>query len=51
MFVVLRGRCRVHDTAGHSEEAGTCEGMYISPGFEGAFEVLEPLTKTYMICE
>ena len=30
---------------------GPGEGIYIPPGFTGEFEVLEKLTKTYMICE
>ena len=51
LFTVLAGRCRVHDARGGFEEAGPGEGIYIPPGFEGAFEVLEALTKTYMICE
>lgn len=51
LFTVLEGRCRVHDARGGFEEAGPGEGIYIPPGFEGAFEVLESLTKTYMICE
>lgn len=51
LFTVLQGRCRVHDTAGHFEEAGPGEGIYIPPGFEGSFEVIETLTKTYLICE
>ena len=51
LFTVLAGRCRVHDALGGFEEIGPGEGLYIPPGFEGAFEVLEPLTKTYMICE
>lgn len=51
LFTVLAGRCRVHDALGGFVEAGPGEGIYIPPGFEGAFEVLQPLTKTYMICE
>ena len=51
LFTVLEGRCRVHDALGGFEEAGPGEGIYIPPGFEGEFEVLEHLTKTYMICE
>ncbi|MCB2017784.1 MAG: DUF861 domain-containing protein [Hydrogenophaga sp.] len=51
LFTVLSGRCRVHDAQGGFEEAGPGEGIHIPPGFEGEFEVLEPLTKTYMICE
>lgn len=51
LFTVLEGRCRVHDANGGFEEAGPGEGIYIPPKFEGAFEVLESLTKTYMICD
>ena len=51
LFTVIAGRCRVHDSHGGFEEVGPGEGLYIAPGFEGEFEVLETLTKTYMICE
>lgn len=51
LFTVLKGRCRVHDAQGGFEEVGAGEGLYIPPGFEGEFEVLEHLTKTYMIVE
>ncbi|AOW13100.1 hypothetical protein LPB72_07570 [Hydrogenophaga crassostreae] len=51
LFTVLSGRCRVHDASGGHEEVGVGEGLYIPPGFEGSFEVMETLTKTYMICE
>ncbi|HEY9094582.1 MAG TPA: cupin domain-containing protein [Hydrogenophaga sp.] len=51
LFTVLSGRCRVHDSRGGHEEIGPGEALYIPPGFEGSFEVLEALTKTYMICE
>lgn len=51
LFTVISGRCRVHDAQGGFEEAGPGEGIYIPPAFEGSFEVLEPLVKTYMICE
>jgi uncharacterized cupin superfamily protein len=51
LFTVLLGRCRVHDAFGGFEEVGSGEGLYIPPGFAGEFEVLEPLTKTYMIAE
>lgn len=51
LFTVLAGRCRVHDTLGGFEEVGPGEGLYIAPGFAGEFEVLEHLTKTYMIAE
>ena len=51
LFTVVAGRCRVHDAHGGFEEAGPGEAIYIPPGFEGAFEVLETVTKSYMICE
>jgi uncharacterized cupin superfamily protein len=51
LFTVLLGRCRVHDAQGGFEEAGPGEAIYMPPGFAGEFEVLEPLTKTYMIAE
>ena len=51
LFTVLVGKCRVHDALGGFEEVSAGEGLYIPPGFEGSFEVIEPLTKTYMICE
>lgn len=51
LFTVVAGLCRVHDAQGGHEEIKPGEGLYIPPGFEGEFEVLETLTKTYMICE
>lgn len=51
LFTVLKGRCRVHDARGGFEEAGPGEAIHIPPGFEGEFEVLEPITKTYMILD
>jgi len=51
LFTVIAGHCRVHDSCGGFEAVGPGEGLYIPPGFEGEFEVLETLTKTYMICE
>lgn len=51
LFTVLQGWCRVHDALGGFEEVRPGEGLYVPPGFEGEFEVLEHLTKTYMIVE
>lgn len=51
LFTVLEGRCRVHDGQGSYQEAGPGEALYLPPGFAGEFEVLEHLTKTYMITE
>lgn len=51
LFTVLQGRCRIHNAEGGSETVGVGEALYIPPGFRGEFEVLEHLTKSYMICE
>lgn len=51
LFTVVAGLCRVHDAQGGHEEIKPGEGLYIPPGFEGEFEVLEALTKTYLIVE
>lgn len=51
VFTVLSGRCRVHDVEGGFHEVGPGQALFIPPGFVGSFEVLEPLTKTYVICE
>jgi len=51
LFTVVSGRCRVHDARGGYQEAGQGEALYLPPGFVGEFEVLEHLTKTYMIAE
>jgi len=48
-FVVLQGRCRIHDTAGVFKEAGPGEALVIPAGFAGEFEVLEPLRKHFVI--
>ena len=51
LFTVMAGRCRVHDALGGFEEVSVGEALYLPPGFEGSFEVLETLTKSYMIGE
>lgn len=51
LFTVLEGRCRVHGPQGGFEEAGPGEAIYIPPGFIGEFEVVETVTKTYMITD
>ena len=50
LFTVIQGRCRIHDAQGGHEEAGPGEALYLPPGFEGSFEVLETVIKSYMIC-
>ncbi len=51
IFTVLSGRCRVHDAQGGWREvvAGGC--LHIPAGFQGAFEVLETVVKSYVIVE
>lgn len=51
VFTVLQGRCRVHSAAGGYQEAGPGQAIHIPPGFTGSFEVLEQVTKTYVIIE
>lgn len=51
IFTVLQGRCRVHRDGGGFEEAGPGQSIHIPPGFTGAFEVLETVTKVYVIVE
>lgn len=51
VFTVLQGRCRVHAASGGMQEAGPGQAIHIPPGFEGSFEVLETVTKVYVIVE
>lgn len=51
VFTVLEGRCRVHSDAGGFQEAGAGQAIHIPAGFTGSFEVLEPLSKVYVIVE
>ncbi|MDD2546391.1 MAG: cupin domain-containing protein [Burkholderiaceae bacterium] len=51
VFTVLAGRCRVHDAQGGFQALGPGDVLHIPPGFEGSFEVLETMTKSYVITE
>lgn len=51
LFTVLAGRCRIHASDGHVVEAGPGEAVFLPAGFEGSFEVLDALTKTYAIVD
>ena len=51
VFTVVEGRCRVHGDDGQVQEAGPGQAIHIPPGFTGSFEVLETLSKIYVICE
>ncbi len=48
-FIVLSGRCRLHAEDGQFTEAGPGEALVIPAAFKGAFEVLEPLRKHFVI--
>jgi len=48
-FVVLSGRCRLHDAAGGFTEAGPGEALVIPAGFAGSFEVLQAMRKHFVI--
>lgn len=51
VFTVLQGRCRVHRADGTFDEAGPGTSLHIPPGFTGSFEVIEAVTKAYVIVE
>ncbi|GAB3189760.1 cupin domain-containing protein [Hydrogenophaga aquatica] len=53
VFTVLQGRCRLHEDRGGGgfQEAGPGQAIHIPPGFTGSFEVLETVTKVYVIVE
>lgn len=48
---MLSGRCRVHDSHGGWREAGPGDSLHIPAGFQGAFEVLETVTKSWVILD
>jgi uncharacterized cupin superfamily protein len=50
-FFVTEGRCRLIDEQGHAVDAGPGEALVIPAGFQGVFEVLEPVKKHYVIVE
>ncbi len=50
-FFVTQGRCRLIDAAGVAVEVKAGESLVIPAGFNGVFDVLEPMQKHYMIVE
>jgi uncharacterized cupin superfamily protein len=50
-FIVLEGLCRVHDAAGNVETFAAGQAVFLPPGFEGSFEVVERLRKHFVIVE
>jgi uncharacterized protein len=51
IFTVASGCCRVHAEDGSFIEASAGDSVHIPAGFTGAFEVLETVTKVYVIVE
>ncbi len=49
VFTVVQGLCRVHADDGRFQQAGPGQAIRIPPGFRGSFEVIEAVTKVYVI--
>lgn len=50
-FQVLAGRLRIVDTAGNGREFGPGDAGIIPAGFIGTFEVIERVTKRYVMLD
>ncbi|GAA5175693.1 cupin domain-containing protein [Niveibacterium umoris] len=50
-FHVLEGRIRIADAHGHAREFGPGEAGVIPAGFEGSFEVIEPVRKHFVVVD
>jgi uncharacterized cupin superfamily protein len=50
-FFVLEGHVRLHDRDGGFVDLLKGQGAVIPGGFEGAFEVLEPVRKHFVVVE
>jgi hypothetical protein len=50
-FFVLEGHVRLHDRDGGFVDVRQGEGAVIPGGFEGAFEVLAPVRKHFVVAE
>ncbi len=51
IFTVISGRCRLHADDGSFVEAHAGDSVHIPAGFTGAFEVIEAMSKVYVIVE
>lgn len=50
-FHVISGRLRITDHAGVTREFGPGDACVIPAGFEGVFEVIEPVRKHFVVLE
>lgn len=50
-FFVLEGRVRLHDTQGSYVDVPAGQGAVIPAGFEGAFEVISPVRKHFVVVD
>lgn len=50
-FFVLSGHVRLHDAAGAWVDVRAGQGAVIPAGFEGAFEVIEPVRKHFVVVD
>ncbi len=50
-FFVLQGHVRLHDQQGGWTDVLAGQGAVIPGGFEGAFEVLEPVRKHFVVVD
>ncbi len=50
-FFVLHGHVRLHDRQGAHVDVVAGQGAVIPGGFEGAFEVLSPVRKHFVVVE
>lgn len=50
-FFVLEGHVRLHDQAGGYTDVRAGQGAVIPGGFEGAFEVLVPVRKHFVVVD
>ena len=50
-FFVLSGHVRLHDAAGGWVDVRAGQGAVIPAGFEGAFEVIEPVRKHFVVVD
>jgi hypothetical protein len=50
-FFVLEGMVRLHDAQGGFTEVRAGQGAVIPAGFEGVFEVLEPVRKHFVVVD